>query len=190
MGSYVVVFAADRFIGGSIAYIVLNVFKRAIYPDVYKASNQVPLQTKGKLAFVLWVKELLSVLTLTSFLDLVLLIVWAVLGFLGISLQLFASLDKPPFPPPATCTTHPRSSRSNSRTRSPRSRRHSTSRRRSRTKRSVLRSLPVDDVTLRRSGLVRASAPPIEHADENQPLLYVVESVTSDRLLNPSYHTV
>lgn len=48
VGSYAVVFAADRFVGGSVSYILLNVLKRAVFDGMYKASNEVPFQGKGE----------------------------------------------------------------------------------------------------------------------------------------------
>jgi len=79
VGSYTAILAVDRFIGGSVSYIVLNVFKRAIYEDIYMATNQVPFQAK----------------------DEILLVAWAVLALMGIALQIYASFGSPPYPTPS-----------------------------------------------------------------------------------------
>lgn len=47
VGSYCVIFGLDRFMGGSLAFIVINVFKRALFDEIYRASNHAPFQTKG-----------------------------------------------------------------------------------------------------------------------------------------------
>lgn len=142
------------------SYILLNVLKRAIFEDVYKATNQVPFQTK----------------------DRVLLIIWAILGFVGLSLQLYASMGQPSFPTKRRSqTARPRRIRSRSSSSSSRSKRR-RSKHRSRSRRTVSsRSLvnPIEESVSRRSGLVRASAPPTEHADETQPLLYEIQSASS-----------
>lgn len=71
VGSYNFIFAVDRFLGGSLAFIVLNVFKRAAFKDVLYASNNVPFQAK----------------------DIGLAVSWAVLVLLGMTVQLYL-IDK------------------------------------------------------------------------------------------------
>jgi hypothetical protein len=67
VGSYNFIFAFDRFLGGSLAFIVLNVFKRAAFKDVLFALNNVPFQPK----------------------DIGLAVSWAVLVFLGMIVQFY-----------------------------------------------------------------------------------------------------
>ena len=67
VGSYNFIFAIDRFLGGSLAFIVLNVFKRAAFKDALFASNNVPFQTK----------------------DIVLAVTWAILVLAGLTIQLY-----------------------------------------------------------------------------------------------------
>lgn len=74
VGSYTVVFAADRFVGGSLSYIVINVLKRAAFKDVLYASNQVPFQGK----------------------DIGLSVTWIVLSLLGLVTQLYMSTQNAP----------------------------------------------------------------------------------------------
>lgn len=74
VGSYTVIFAADRFIGGSLSYIVINVLKRAAFKDVLNAWNQVPFQGK----------------------DIALTTAWAILALLGLVTQLYMSARDAP----------------------------------------------------------------------------------------------
>ena len=74
VGSYCFVFSADRFIGGSLSFIVLNVLKRAAFKDVVNAYNQVPFQTK----------------------DISLASVWLILSLIGITVQLYMDTRQRP----------------------------------------------------------------------------------------------
>lgn len=73
VGSYSVVFAFDRLIGGSLSFIVLNVLKRAAFSDVPLASNQVPFQKK----------------------DIALAATWVILAVIGLVTQLYMSTRVP-----------------------------------------------------------------------------------------------
>lgn len=73
VGSYTVVFAADRLVGGSLSFIVLNVLKRAAFKDVLFAWNQVPFQKK----------------------DMALAATWLVLAVVGLVAQLYMSTREP-----------------------------------------------------------------------------------------------
>lgn len=118
-----------------------------------------------------------------TLLDVVLLVLWGVLTFFGLSIQLYAALDRPSFPT-AGSSRHSSRRRSSGRSRSRRG--HSRRKTRLSRRRSVA-TVPIDDVLViangRRSGQIRPSAPPTEHADESQPLLYVnvLESTTPER---------
>lgn len=66
VGSYAFIFTIDRFIGSSLAFIILNVLKRAVFKQLNTAMNQVPFQSK----------------------DVIMSICWAVLAFIGLVVQL------------------------------------------------------------------------------------------------------
>lgn len=184
VGSYSLVFTIDRFVGGSISFIIMNVFKRAIYShevdsELYQALNDVPLQGK----------------------DVILLISWFILSLLGMCLQVYSSLDQPPFPSNNNSCCRPRDldlntvnvtsfhvNESRARRRSGRSgrRRHrSRSRsigsgrvRSSSTRRNAqVTVIDPDVLSIVGSGsgnqviIVRPSAPPTETAEEIRPLL-------------------
>lgn len=94
-------------------------------------------------------------------------IVWLFLALMAIGLQLYTSIDRPPFPPHRLSSASTSSDRRQSNVSVPpdipqQSRRRS----RSRSKRKS-----VGNEESRRSGPVRASAPPTEPAQEIQPLL-------------------
>ena len=110
VGSYTVVFAVDRFVGGSLSFIVINVLKRAAFKEVLFAANQVPFQTK----------------------DVVLASCWLILALLGLVTQLYMATRAPP-------RRRRRGSRSNSVRLSRRLRRRSSHRRSSSRSRSVSR---------------------------------------------------
>lgn len=65
-GSYAFIFTIDRFIGSSLGFIVINILKRATFKELNSATNEVPFQGK----------------------DILIAIVWSVLAFIGMVLQL------------------------------------------------------------------------------------------------------
>lgn len=179
------VFTVDRFVGGSVSFIIINVFKRAIYShdvdnELYQALNDVPIQGK----------------------DIILLVTWSIFSLIGMCLQVYNSLDQPPFPSNNRSCCRPRvvdlntvtiSSSSRARRRSRRSsgrsrRRESRSRNssigsgvrvRSRSTRRNAQATVIDpsvsNIVGASSGthvvIVRPSAPPTEAAEEIRPLL-------------------
>lgn len=183
VGSYSLVFTIDRFVGGSISFIIMNVLKRAIYShevdsELYQALNHVPLQGK----------------------DVILLITWFILSLVGMSLQVYSSLDQPPFPSnhnsccpsgvvdlnTVNVTSYQvnesrvrrRSGRSGRRHRSRRSSTGSGRVRSSSTRRNAqVTVIDPSALNMVRPGsgnqviIVRPSAPPTETADEIRPLL-------------------
>lgn len=214
VGSYALVFTIDRFVGGSVSFIVINVFKRAIYShdvdnELYQALNDVPIQGK----------------------DIVLFVTWIVLSLLGLCLQVYNSLDQPPFPSnnnsccrprvvdlnTVTVASYPAASEGSSRTRR-RSRRASGRKRetRSRSRNSSIGSGRVRSRSTRRNAqatvtdpsvstivgassgtqvvIVRPSAPPTEAAEEIRPLLCDVAPIDGHSSGQPltvprNYHT-
>ncbi|XP_007885873.2 transmembrane 7 superfamily member 3 [Callorhinchus milii] len=78
VGSYAVIVAVGVYIYTSLTYIILNIIKRAIYPDFAKVSS-------GSVPFQLT--------------DYVLTGVWALLFLCGLTLQFILERNKPYFPP-------------------------------------------------------------------------------------------
>ena len=148
--------------------------KRAIYDNMFKASNEVPFQGKGE-HFAH--KNLL--LTMMYISDIVLVSLWAVLTFFGLSIQIYASLDRPAFPSASSSPVYRRHSSSRSRSRRSKSRRAKSRAKRLRAAATV----PIDDVLVIANGrrsVARPAVPlTVENADENQPLLYVFEAPSS-----------
>lgn len=149
VGSYTAIVAVDRFVGGSLAYIVLNVFKRAIFEDIYMATNQVPFQGK----------------------DILLSISWGVLAFIGLGLQLFAAQGEPEYPPPPPCFFEQTSRR-------PRRRRRHRNGRANGTRSDPEDGCRISQVHQRVAGnnftrvAQRSTTPPVETPDERSPLVY------------------
>ncbi|KAI1297320.1 Transmembrane 7 superfamily member 3 [Halotydeus destructor] len=167
VGSYAAVFAVDRFIGGTISYIVLNVLRRAIYEGMFNVTNKVPFQEK----------------------DICLLVIWAILALVGLVLQLYVALLSHASTLSARGTT--RQSARTSRARSSVSKRRTPSRR-GRSRRRP--ALPVyhDDVIVisRRTRDGRQFSPPTESADENAPLLREVVNSQHIVPVNSCYDSI
>lgn len=198
VGSYSVIFTIDRFVGGSISFIIINVFKRAIYShdvdnELYQALNDVPLQGK----------------------DVILLITWFVLSLVGMCLQVYSSLDQPPFPSnnnsccrprvvdlnTVTVASYPVESRgrrrSGHRRRRSRSRSIGSGRVRSRSTRRNAQATVTDPTTSNIVGsgssqvvIVRPSAPPTEAAEEIRPLLCDPEPIHGYRSMAANQSTL
>ncbi|CAG2114428.1 unnamed protein product [Medioppia subpectinata] len=167
VGSYMAVIAVDRYIYGSLSYIMLNVMKRAVHSN--GAYNTVPFQTK----------------------DVIMAAIWALLSLTGIVLQLSTGADKSPFPAQPGCCSQGHRSLTESLDRYYRRRRsqydsydsmESTTpsvdgqrrRRRSKSRRRSRRSKrwePVPSGESSRRGSGRASGPSTRVVDERSPLL-------------------
>ncbi|KAG8438570.1 hypothetical protein GDO86_004945 [Hymenochirus boettgeri] len=77
VGSYTMVLAVDGFVFTSLAYITLNILKRAVNQAFSNAFTNVPFQTN----------------------DFIIIAFWILLAIGGISTQLYRERDKAPFPP-------------------------------------------------------------------------------------------
>lgn len=114
VGSYAFIFTIDRFTGSSLAYIILNVLKRAAFKQLNTAVNQVPFQSK----------------------DVIMSILWTVLAFLGLVFQLHTEAIASANAPRVIAIRVRRSKRSKKRSRSNSARSRSRSRSRTNSRRS------------------------------------------------------
>ncbi|CAG0921975.1 unnamed protein product [Notodromas monacha] len=77
VGSFSIVSAFDRYMGGALVFAIINVVRRAVIPEFAQA-------------YIVWPIQLTDVLLLGT---------WSLLAVLGIAIQAYFETGRPPFPP-------------------------------------------------------------------------------------------